>query len=296
MTPRAYGALLALGACALSAGHAGAAPPAAPTEAARSDLQSPEQRDTRNSTYALPTGMWAFDVGALGISGGDVYGKLGAAYGVGAGIQLEMNLAHWSIGLLNLTGSWHFLDTRYFDLGTRVGVWYGHGDWFWIAQGPAKELVSKLDVLMFPLAITASMPVSRLLQFDLDLQYTHAEVFGSVARRDSPYFDAQFGMRQILVRPGVRLFVSDSTELDLSSNLPPYTAFPIEREADGDLGGDRLEDFETVPFSTTWSVELGLRSRFAKGVFGSVRLHYGDIPRGLYGARLYPSFEVEFRL
>jgi len=43
-------------------------------------------------------------------------------------------------------------------------------------------------------------------------------------------------------------------------------------------------------------VEFGLRSRFAEGVFGSVRLHYGDIPRGLYGSRLYPSFEVEFRL
>jgi hypothetical protein len=295
VTLRADAAFLALGACALFTGRAGAEP-VERADAAPSDLQSPEQRDTRNSTYSLPAGMWAFDVGALGISSGDVYAKLGAAYGVGAGIQIEANLAHWGIGLLNVGGFWHFLDTRYFDLGTRLGVWYGHGEWFWIATGPARELISRIDILTFPLAITSSMPVARFLQFDLDVQYTHAEVFGSLIDRDSAYFNAQFGMRQLLVRPGVRFFISDSTELDLSSNLPPYTAFPIEREGGEERERERLEDFETVPFSTTWSVEMGLRSRFAAGVFGSVRLHYGDITRGLYGARLYPSFEVEFRL
>ena len=102
-------------------------------------------------------------------------------------------------------------------------------------------------------------------------------------------------MRQLLVRPGVRVFLSDSTELDLSTNLPPYTALPFERES-ARRDSERVERFEEVPFSRAWSVELGLRSRFSTQVFGALRLHYGDVARGLYGARLYPSFDVEFRL
>jgi hypothetical protein len=44
-----------------------------------------------------------------------------------------------------------------------------------------------------------------------------------------------------------------------------------------------------------WSVEVGLRSRFADGLFGRISLPYGEIARDLYGAPLYPSFGVEYR-
>jgi hypothetical protein len=257
-------------------------------------LQSPEQRDTRHSAYSLPKGMWGFDVGALGIGVGDAYAKLGAAYGVGAGIELDANLAHWSIGLLNVGGRFHFVDTKFFDLGALVGIWYGHGEWFWILTGPAKELVAKLDVIHVPVLVTASMPVLSWLQFDLETGYKHGEVFGSVSETDSAYFDAEFGVRQVVVRPGVRLFLSDNTEFGLSSNLPPYSAIPVERDVV--RTGERNTNYRTVPFSEIWSLEAGFRSRFAPGLFGSLRLHYGEVARGLYGAVLNPSFNVEFRL
>lgn len=257
-------------------------------------LQSPEERDTSHTAYSLPKGMWAFDVGAFGVGAGDAYAKLGAAYGLGSGFELDVNLAHWSVGLVNFAGRFHFVDTRYFDLGAAVGVWYGHGEWFWIITGPSKEIISKIDVIHVPIQLTASMPLETWLQFDLELAYKHGEVFGTLSEEDSLFLDAQLGVRQFSVRPGVRLFLSDTTELDVSSNLPPYSAVPTERA--GRRSDGRIENYRTVRFSETWSLEAGFRSRFAPGLFGSVRLHYGEVARGLYGAVVNPSFNVEYRL
>src|SRR5262245_52557496 len=131
---------------------------AASERAAPADLQSPLERDRRGSAYSLPKGVWGFDVGALGLSGGDAFAPLGVGYGFGAGIDAELNLAHVGVGLLNVAGKWNFLDTKYLGLGLGLAVWYGHGDWFWIVRGPAKEILSKLDALSIPFGLFASVP------------------------------------------------------------------------------------------------------------------------------------------
>jgi hypothetical protein len=227
---------------------------------------------------------------------GDAYGKLGVAYGFGAGVHAEVNLLHSSVGLLNVAGFWQFVDTPQFALGARAAFWYARGEWFWFANEAAKDLLSDLQGIGVPVIVAASAPLAPWLQLDLDLGYTHAEVFGSVLDDRALFFDAQLGVRQFLVRPGVRFFLTSTTELDISSNLPPYTALPLETARSNERSGDRVEEFGSVPFSETWSLELGVRSRFARGLFGAIRLHYGEIARGLYGAPLYPSFEVELRI
>ena len=270
--------------------------PAAETDPADgpADLQSPEQRDTRNSAYSLRRGMWAFDAGALGLGGGDALMKLGVAYGLGAGVELQLNLAHWGAGILNFAAVWQFVDTRYFHLAARAGIWYGNGDWVWILTEAGEELVADLDVLNVPLILASSMPVSKRLQFDFDVRYTYADIFGSVTANGTFFRDAPFGMRQLAVRPGVRIFLTDSTEVDLSTSLPIYSARSYARP-DGDRT-DESNEFTDVPFSKTWAAEFGLRSRLAKALFGSVRLHYSKIADGFYGSSFYPSFNLEFRL
>ena len=250
----------------------------------KGDLQSSGQVSTRNSAYSLPRNTWAFNVGALGIGGGDAFATLGVGYGIGAGLQASMNLAHASVGLLNLNLGWHFLDTRYFDLGARVGFWYGHGKWFWIVRGITKELVSKVDVIQVPIELTASAPLTPWLELDLAAQYAYASLFGSVGDGDSLFADAQIGARQFFVQPGARFFFSDATALEVFAKLPAFTTVPTERK-------DR-----SVPFKSTWSMEGGFRSRLSPGLFGSIRLHYGSVSDVLYGSRLYPSFELEYRL
>ena len=252
---------------------------------APADLQIPEQADTRYSAYTLPQGVWGFDVGALGIGGGDAFAKLGVSYGFGAGIEAGLNLAHIGVGLLNASGAWHFIDTRYFDLGFRAGVWYGRGEWFWTAQGLVERVVSKVDVLNVPLALTASVPITSWAQLDLGVQYTYAQLYGSGADSpdSSPFTDAELGQRQFFFRPVARWFASDNTALELSAKLPVNTVVALKSSS------------PEVPFSDTWAVEGGLRSRLVPDVFGSLRLHYGRVSSALYGAQLYPSFELEMR-
>jgi hypothetical protein len=250
---------------------------------AEGDLQSPEQVSTRHSAYTLPAHMWNLEAGALGIGSGDVVALLGGAYGLGAGVDVGANLAHFTVGLFNANVGYHFLDTRYFDLGARLGAWYGHGAWYWIATPPAKKIVSKIDVLSVPVELTASSTLTRWLEVDLGVVYAHATFFGTSPPEQSVFTDNQLGLQQFYLRPGVRFFLIDHTALELFTKLPLYSAIPVE----GKL---------TVPFKRTYALEGGLRSRLARGLFCSVRLHYGSIADVLYNARLYPSFDVEFRL
>jgi hypothetical protein len=176
------------------------------------------------------------------------------------------------------------VDTRYFDLGVRLGAWYGHGPWLWIATEAVQSIASKVDVVSVPVALTASAPLTRWLELDLGAQYTYAHIFGSTGDDVSIFSDAQIGVRQLFFRPGARFFVSDNTALELFAKLPAFTTIPRDS---GDIA---------VSFSNAWSAEFGLRSRLATGLFGNMRLHYGDMLKALYGARLYPSFDVELHL
>ena len=247
------------------------------------DLQSPEQVNTRYSAYTLPANVWSLESGALGIGGGDVVALLGFTYGLGAGFQVSANLAHFSVGMFNVSAGYHFIDTRYFDLGARIGGWYGHGKWYWIATPAVERLVSHIDVVNVPLELVASSMPTRWLELDFSVAYNWATIFGSSPSERSPFADNEIGLRQFYLRPGARFFISDSTAFEVSAKLPLHTEIPLEDKS------------PTVPFENTWALEGGFRSRFARGLFGSIRLHYGSISDALYGADVYPSFEIELR-
>jgi len=256
---------------------------AAPAKA-EGDLQSPEQVSTRHSAYTLPAHLWSLEAGALGVGSGDVVALMGGTYGLGGGVQVSANLAHFTVGLFNASVAYHFVDTRYFDLGARLGAWYGHGKWYWIATPPAKKIVSKIDVISVPIELTASSTLTRWLELDLSAVYAYATFFGTSPPEHSVFTDDEFGLQQFFLRPGVRFFLIDHTALELFAKLPLYSAIPVDGPN------------PTVPFKRTYALEGGLRSRLTRGIFGSVRLHYGSISDVLYNARLYPSFEIEFRL
>jgi hypothetical protein len=225
----------------------------------------------------------SFDVGALGVGGGDVFAVVGAGYGIGSGFQIEMNLAHVGVGLANATLGWHFIDTRYFDLGARLGIWYARGSWFWIAPAATRKLVSKIDALNVPLELTASSQLARFLELDLGLHYGFAKVFGSSDDPDSVFAKAELAMNQFYLRPGARIFFTDRTALEVFAKLPVYSGIPFEKKT------------VTVPFKDTWAMEAGVRSRLTRALYGNIRIHYGAITDALYGARLYPSFDFEVR-
>jgi len=259
------------------------------------DHSSIKREERSNGTHIAPQSfghqrldqrpLFAHPTGTAVLAHGDVFAKLGAAYGLGAGVELEVNLAHMSVGLFNLTAGWHFVHTRYLDLGASLGAWYGHGDWFWIATDAVQKIAANFDVVSIPVTLTASSQPTRWLELDLGAQYQYANIFGSTGDNVSVFTDAQLAVLQLSFRPGVRFFVSDNTALEAFAKLPAFTTIP--RDA-----GDKK-----VPFSDAWSTEFGVRSRLARGLFGNMRLHYGQPVGLLYGgAKFYPAFDLELRL
>jgi hypothetical protein len=308
MTRAIAALLLALSLVVLNESAARAEPAATPTPstsepnaASFAGLQSPEQRSDRFSAYSLPKHMVSIEAGALGVSGQELYGRIGVAYGFGHGLQLDANLLHWSVGLFDLNLRWNFLDTPHFALAATVGGVYGHGAWMWILTPAAEKLVADSDFVAFPIGVTASAPLTRWLQLDLPIEYQYSTYFGSIGKSDSTFYTkAQIGVRQFMVRPTVRVFVSDATALELGVKLPLFTQVPVERDSTLSIGNQTQSSsnsrYADVKFKDTWSLEGGVRSRLQPWLFATVRLHYGRVAKALYGAPLYPSFGLEFRL
>jgi hypothetical protein len=288
------GVLLAL---ALATQLTGSA--AAQSVAGELDLRSPAQRSTRYSAYSLPKGMWSIEVGALGM-GDELYGLFGGNFGLGKGFQIGLNLVHYATGLFNINARWNFLDLEHVGLGVAVGFDYGHGAWVWVLDSIAQELVQDTDLIAIPISLTASVPLLRWLQVDLPVEYQHAVVFGTLGEGSSFYAEAQIGARQVRFRPGARFFISQDTAFEFGAILPAYTRVPFEGDITGELanqGYERSGSGEaSVRFSETWNVEVGLRSSIRPWLFCALRLDYGPRADILYGALVYPSFSLEFRL
>lgn len=272
----------------------------AQAQAEASDVRSPGQRSTRGSGYILPKGMWAFEAGALGVGDDELYGDLGIAYGLGAGLQVDVNLAHYTVGLFNIEGHVRLVETQRFAMAVDAAVLYGHGDWVWILDPAGEALLQDADLLSFPINLKASAAVQDWLQLDLGVGYRYATLLGSLGDGESFYASAQIGANQLKFSPGVRFFPSDATAFEFLADLPAYTRVPYEGEISVELADKGYEragsDVAKVPFTESWSIEAGVRSRLRPGLFCAVRLHYGRMNEVLYDARLYPSFSLEFRL
>jgi hypothetical protein len=277
-----------------------ARPVAAEAPAAGVGLQSPEQRSVRYSAYTLPQGMWGFELGALGVTGEELYASLGVRYGFGAGFELNVNAAHYAVGLFNVSARWGFLELERFALAANVDFTYGHGAWIWLVAPAVKDLLEEADIFLVPLGLTASVSIFDWLEADLGVSYRWGTVIGTLGDGDSFYADAQLGARQFLLRPAVRAFVSDATAIELGFDLPVYTWVPYEGELTVEA---RRKDYEksgeggaTVPLSEAWKLEVGVRSRITQWLFCTLRLHYGRSNKVLYQTTVNPSLSLEVRL
>jgi hypothetical protein len=263
------------------------------------DLRAPAYRSTRQSAYSLPKGTWALELGALGMGENELYGQLGASRGFGAGIQLDVNLAHYSVGLFNFGARWNFLDTRHLALSFGATFIYGHGDWMWFLGPLARELVKGTDLYAVPINLRATVPVTRWLQFDLGVGYQYAKANGSIGEGRSFYAKTMVGASFVAIQPSVRLFLSNNTALELSAALRPYTRVPYEGDISGTFlgrGYQRSGSGEaSVSFSKTWNVEVGVRTRITPWFFCSFRLAFGPLADLLFDAYVYPAFALEFR-
>ena len=269
------------------------------TPASACDFDDPKQRTLRGTAYALDKRQWSTEAELLGVSTDDLFGRIGLGYGFGKGVQLDTNVAHIAVGLLNLDLKWNFLDLPHFGMSASVGVIWGHGEWIWILSGLEQRIVANTEIVVLPLSLWASSHLLEWLQVDLGVRYTHSQVFGDF-ESDSTLVDGEIGVRQLSMHPSVRFYILEALELFVGARLPLYSAIPGAGEAntslgEGVYGGARTGTLDKLPFSQQFQLQLGARSAMAETTFVTARIHYGKTVQSLYGSAFYPAFGVEHR-
>lgn len=300
MIPQHARRVVVAGLCFLSALVAHAAKAQVPPAEASSGLQAPAQRSTRHTAYGLPAGMWGVDLGMLGATEDEVYGRLAVTRGFRHGIQINCNFLYWSTAILHANARWTFLERPRFAVAAELGILYAHGAWVWVLSDFAQALASDVNLVSVPVSLIASVPVNRWVQFDLTAQYRHGEVFGTL-REDKPLtVETQLGVRQLFFRLNAHLYLTSATALELGAKLPAYHGVPIATDTTldtrSDSYGKQRNAYKDVAFSDGWNFEVGVRSRLQPWLYATLRIQYGQASKQVYGLPVFPSFGVEFRL
>lgn len=270
-----------------------------PASTSARDFDDPAQRTRRGTAYALDKGQWSTEAELLGVTTDDLFGRIGLGYGFGKGVQLDTNVAHIAVGLLNVELKWNFLDFPHFGMSASVGVIWGHGAWIWILDGLEQRIIRNTEIVVLPMSLWASSHLLDWLQVDFGIRYTHSQVFGDF-ESDSTLADGEIGIRQLSVLPSVRFYIVQTLELFVGARLPLYSAIPGAGEANTSLGegvyaGARTGTIDKPPFSQQFQLQFGARSAMAKTTFVTASIHYGKTVQSLYGSAFYPAFGVEYR-
>ncbi|HEX6239813.1 MAG TPA: hypothetical protein VFZ61_02920, partial [Polyangiales bacterium] len=256
-------------------------------------------RSIRYSAYVLPRKVASIDLGFLGISGDEIYGRLGTSIGLGHGLQLDANIGHWVAGLFGVDVKWAFFENEHIAVSAYAGFLYAHGGWLWLLDELGQTVLSDSDLFGMPIGMTVSAPCTRWLQFDLTLAYQYSKVFGSISPGGSFYAETQYGARQVLIWPTARVFITAQTAFEFTARLPLYNRVPYEVDSTLEVGkgyGNLKDGYASVDFSQGWALEFGVRSQLRRWLFATTRLHVGQIAKTVYGATVYPSFNLEFRV
>lgn len=289
---RAAWSWLALMTLTPGAALAQSAPPPPPR------ITDPESRSTRSTAYALPRGTVSVSTSLLGVTTNELYGSLGVAFGLGAGVQLGANLAHLGAGLFNLGAKWQFLDQKLLSLSVAFSPAYAHGDWIWVAA--AENLVAGFDVWAFPVELSASSRPNDWLELDLTAAYTDIEIVGDIDS-DSLVLDAQLAQRQFHLRPRVWVHLLERSSLFAEATLPLFTSIPVAGEAtvvvgDGVVVGGTSGGRRVLDLGETYVLSLGARSMINRHFYVDIQANFGPRIDRIYGTFLAPrvSFEARF--
>jgi hypothetical protein len=254
-------------------------------------------RDTQASAYSLQKGQFALQSTLLGASSNELFIALGAAYGFGHGVQAGINLAYLGAGLINLSGKWTFVEKGPFAASVAFDPVLIHGDWVWLVG--FKELFSGIDMLFLPVQLGTSYLPWPWLQLDFATRYSGGVVVGNF-QSSRASLDADINVHQFALRPGVRVHMFGRATLNLSADLPVYTAGPgaVEGEVelvDGVAVGGRTGGTVQRSLGETYRVNVGVRSMVTRTFFIDFGFNIGPRAEALYGSLISPRLAVEGR-
>lgn len=292
------GAFLASGSALAQEPAASASPePASPPEA-EPDIQSLRARPRQGTAYALQGRQLAVTGDAMGTNGNDIFGSLGVQYGFGHGFELGSNLLHMTVGLINLSLKWNYLEIGSWAFSAEFAPTWGHGDWIWIAEDKY-GIVGDTNIFILPFVATTSWQATNWFGADLGLSFVDSEILGD-ANGESLIFNANLALRRFSVNPQVRFNFHKRMTAYVSAQLPVWASLPGSVEAEVELEpgvvvGGQTSGSRTVPFDELYQVTVGARSMVGDEVFLSFALSYSAVAKTLYGSSISPRWGFEMR-
>jgi len=264
------------------------------------DFYDPQQRITDATAYALSNREVRVDTGLLGTGVQDLGANIDVAVGVGRGAQVSTNAAHLSLGIINASTKYTFVDRPRFGLGAQASFLWTRPTLIWLLPNEVTEPLKDIDLLIVPLELTASFPLARWVSLHLGGGYTHAELFGRIGN-DASYFNAGLGARMVHLEPVVHFYLGNRVALILGGEAPVYLAAVEQVRSDIELEegvvlGVRSAEWVAVPVGRAARGRLGVELRLGRRAYLQLFVARSALSNAGGGPPVLPSINAYWRL
>lgn len=240
------------------------------------DFRAPAQRPVHRTAYTLQRNEHEVDVGVGGVDLKNAGANVGYHYGVGAGGQIGINLAHASLAILSAELKWNFVDRRWWALGAEADILFARPRYVWLLPSDIRDDAGNLSLLSVPLRLRLSFPVSEWFSFHVSPGYTASAVFGDI-ERENETIETGAGLRLAFVEVITHFYIAGRVMLFAGGFFPYHAQARVniagERQIEeGLVVGTRITDWRSVPFSETYRAWGGVELRFGRKIFTHLQL------------------------
>jgi hypothetical protein len=263
------------------------------------DFQSKEERPVHDTAFTPAAGQWRLDAGLFGSQVSDVAAVFGFTYAPNKSVSISFNLAHFGVGLMNVSTKYNFVDRGNWGIGLGVDFMWLHGAWFWTVEPEAREALSGIEAFFFPVRLIGTFEPVDNFHLDFKIEYWHGEVIGDLNAAEY-FYDGYFGVRKIMISPMVRFFIADRLSLNFEFVLPLYgwTLHQLVAEVEldeGVTGGIKSSGYINGSMLKTWTFLPGVEAEILQNMYLGITLSIGAFAEQVYGRKFNLSTSFEWR-
>jgi len=194
-----------------------------------------DTRMTDQTAHVLPEGRLEVGAGLVGTRVENLGVSLPVRYGAGAGVEVSANVAHLALGVVNAQAEWEFHESPNGSFSLRAGVLWLNPEFFWWASDEQREaLGDAVEVLLVPVELLTTLPVSSGVDATLSVGYTHAAAIGGLSD-DSSHATGQFGTRDLVVGGQFTFVVTPKVALNLGAQVPVWAASHVNASGETEI-------------------------------------------------------------
>lgn len=166
------------------------------------DLADPYDRPIVNTAYTVRGVQSEISVG--GSQTRDLAARVGVTAGLGKRAQVDMNVGHVALGVVNVGARVVWFDRGPVTLALDGRVLAATPRWMWYLPDDLRSDLGGLGLITAPLGVYGSVRAGRHVVASLGAGYEHSAVGGSFDN-EAIVFDGVIGSRRLWVRPSVHV-------------------------------------------------------------------------------------------